>query len=523
MSGVVAIYGEIDRAMGARMVERLAHRGPDGSGHEAFEHAWLGSRFLSIVDPQSGDQPVRGGTNGALTLVGDGMIHNHQRIRAAFGEDRFHTASDLETAIVLYEEHGPAAFEKLWGPFALIIAGPDGQFAAGRDVLGLAPLYWIESAGDAEGDNDAAGGAEGARTVIFASEMAAFDTALRPLVRPFPPGHVWTPEDGLTPIRSFPGASPVLLQSRAGHEAPPAWIFDAVRETLVRAVDRSLSSRQPVGVLLSGGVDSSIITAIAARRASESGRTLKTFAVGLEDSGDLAAARLVAEHCGTDHRELVYTAQDAIDVVPEVVAGLESFDPTLVHSTVPNFFVSRLAARHAKIVLVGEGADELFAGYSHYGRLKDADELHAELLDTLKGMHIGGLQRVDRVAGALGLEPRLPFLDLDMVELAMALPSEWKLVRDDRPAKWLLRSAFDGWLPDEVLWRRKEQFGEGTGMNDVLREHFGATVSDDELRAEADSVSPPLRTREELAYYRMFTRALHGIDATETVGRFAEA
>lgn len=507
MSGLVAAHGRFDAKMGLRMLERLTHRGPHGSGHQKVGEAWLGSRFLSIVDPQTGDQPLVGGSDRTTWLVGDGMIHNHRRIRAGHSPERFCTESDLEAAIVLFEDHGPAAFERLWGPFALVIASEDGRFAAGRDVLGLSPLYWVRTG----------------RTVVFASELKAFDKDLRPHVEPFPPGHVWTPDSGLEAFREFPGASPLLLQSRAPHEDPPEWIFDAIRETLIRAVERSMSSRQSVGVLLSGGVDSSIITAIAARHSANTGQRLKTFAVGLADSGDLRAARLVAEHCGTDHRELVYTAEDAVAVVPEVIAGLESFDPTLVHSAVPNYFVSRLAARHVKIVLVGEGADELFAGYTHYGRHKVGKELHAELLETLKGMHIGGLQRVDRVAGALGVEPRLPFLDLDLVELAMALAPEWKLVTKDHPAKWLLRRAFDGWLPDEVLWRRKEQFGEGTGMNDVLRDHFEATVTSQDFDAEADVLEPPLRTLEELAYYRMFTASLQGINAQATVGRFVDA
>ncbi|GAA1945541.1 asparagine synthase B [Brevibacterium antiquum] len=507
MSGLVAAHGPFDAKMGSRMVERLIHRGPHGSGHKKLDEAWLGSRYLSIVDPQSGDQPLSGGANRDIWLVGDGMIHNHRRIRAEVGAQRFCTESDLEAAIVLFEDNGPAAFQRLWGPFALAIASSDGRFAVGRDVLGLSPLYWVKDGG----------------TVVFASELKAFDKSLRPHVEPFPPGHVWTPEGGLEATREFPGTSPVLLQSRAPDEEPPEWIFDAIRETFIRAVERSLASRQSVGVLLSGGVDSSIVTAIAARRSAEAGRRLKTFAVGLADSGDLHAAQLVAEHCGTDHRELVYTAEDAIEVVPEVIASLESFDPTLVHSAVPNYFVSRLAARHVKIVLVGEGADELFAGYTHYGRHEVGEELHAELLETLKGMHIGGLQRVDRVAGALGVEPRLPFLDLDVVELAMALAPEWKLVTEDRPAKWLLRRAFDGWLPDEVLWRRKEQFGEGTGMNDVLREHYESTVTSQELAAEAGALNPPLRTLEELVYYRMFTASLQGVNAQATVGRFVDA
>ncbi|HLV06027.1 MAG TPA: asparagine synthase-related protein, partial [Actinomycetaceae bacterium] len=311
-------------------------------------------------------------------------------------------------------------------------------------------------------------------------------------------------------------------KSRAPHEDPPGWVFDALRDTIVRAVQRSLDAAVPVGVLLSGGVDSSIVTAVAARLAAQDGRRLPTFAVGLEGSSDLAAARLVAEHAGTDHHELVYTAEQAIELVPQIIAELESFDPPLVHSAVPHHLVAELASRHVKVVLAGEGADELFAGYAHYGRHATGDALHEDLLATLEGMHIGGLQRVDRVAAAHGIEPRVPFLDLDVVELALALPPEWKLIGPDRPAKWILRRAFDGWLPEEVLWRRKEQFGEGTGMNEVLREHYEQTVTEADLRREAAALDPPVRSREELAYFRIFTEALPGIDPARTVGRFTE-
>ena len=506
MSAIVAAYGPFEEAVGLRMLQRMAHRGPDGVGTQRVGEAWVGSRYLSITDPKTGAQPLAGDQR-ATWLVGDGKIYNYRRIRRQLGADRFRTQSDLEVALQLFEDQGLKAFEQLWGTFALVIAATDGRFTAARDDLGIAPLYWAR-----RGD-----------TVLFASELKAFDPEWRPHVEPFPPGHAWTPEDGLIGGPTFPAATPVLLNSLAPYQEPPGWVFDALRDTIIRSVDRSLDAAVPVGVLLSGGVDSSIVVAVAARLAAERGQTLPTFAVGLEGSPDLAAARLVADRAGTEHHELVYTGEDAIDLVPQIIAELESFDPTLVHSAVPHHLVSKLASEHVRVVLAGEGADELFAGYAHYGRHTSGAELHEELLETLEGMHIGGLQRVDRMAGAHGIEPRLPFLDLDVVELALALPPEWKLISADRPAKWMLRRAFEEWLPEEVLWRRKEQFGEGTGMNDVLREHYEAAVSEDDLRKAADQLDPPLRTREELAYYRIFTEALPGIDVGRTVGRFAEA
>lgn len=506
MSAIAAAHGPFDEAQGLRMLARMGHRGPDGMGTLSAGGGWIGTARLAIMDTDPRLPPLTASGRGGW-LAGDGEIYNHRSIRANLGPERFSSETDLEAALLLYEDLGAEAFGRLWGSFALVAATTEGRFAVARDVLGIAPLYW----------------ARRGETTVFASEMKAFDDDWRDAVRPFPPGHVWTPEEGLVESARAPGGAPVLLQSRAPEEDPPAWVFDAIRETLIRAVGRQLEAQVPLGVLLSGGVDSSIIAAIAARIAAEHGERLPSFAVGIAGSRDLAAARTVAAHVGTEHSELVYTAEDAIAQVPRIIAELESFDPTLVHSAVPHHMVAALAAERVRVVLAGEGADELFAGYEHFSGLGSGSELHEELLGTLAGMHAGGLQRVDRMAAAHGVEPRMPFLDLDVVELAMALPPEWKLTGPGRPAKWLLRRAFDGWLPDEVLWRRKEQFGQGTGMSTVLREHFGAEVTDDELRREAGRLDPPLRTAEELTYFRIFAEALPGIDAGRTVVRFAEA
>ncbi len=503
MSGLVAAHGPFDSGVGERMLARLAHRGPDGTGTRAVADAWLGHRWLAVVDPERGAQPLRD-DRGQLWLVGDGEIYNHRRLRAEIGERRFLTRSDHEVALRVYDEAGLDGFERLWGTFAFVIAGEDGRFVACRDTLGVAPLYWAR--------RDA--------TTLFASELKAFEGAWREAVEPFPPGHAWTPQAGLMAWRPAPAAEPVLLRS-AGE--PPPWVFDAVRDSVVRSVQHLMDAEVPVGIFLSGGVDSSIVTAVAARAAAREGASVKTFSAGLAGSRDIAAARTVADHVGSDHHELVYTAADAVELVPEVISVLESFDPTLVHSAVPNLLVARLASRHVKAVLIGEGADELFAGYTHLAEHESSDALRDELMEIIAGMHIGGLQRVDRVTSAHGLEARIPFLDLDVVVLALALPPAWKLTSEARPSKWLLRRALHGWLPDEVLWRSKEQFGEGTGMNSVLRDHYGATVSDDDLAARRDLVDPPLRTREELAYFLLFNQSLPGVPANGTIGRFTES
>jgi asparagine synthase (glutamine-hydrolysing) len=506
MSGIVAAHGPFDPRLGERMLARLEHRGPDGEGSREVDRSWLGHRRLAIIDLERGAQPL-GNDAGDLWLVGDGEVYNHRRLRAELGEARFRSRSDHEPVLHLFDDQGVEAFERLWGTFAFAIAGEDGQFAVARDAIGVAPLYW------ARRDD----------TVVFASELKAFDPDWRGDMEPFPPGHAWTPGEGLRALGPHPTGVPVLMRSRDPGEEPPAWVFAATRDALIRAVEQALVAEVPIGAFLSGGLDSSIVCAIAARLAREQGWTLKTFVAGLPESTDLEAAREVAAHLGTDHHEHVYTGGEAIDLVPEVISVLESFDPTLVHSAVPNDLVARMASEQVKVVLIGEGADELFAGYAHWGAHESPEELHEDLLATIGELHIGGLQRVDRVTSANGLEARIPFLDLDVVELALALPPAWKLTDHGRPAKWLLRRAFEGWLPDEVLWREKEQFGQGTGMDEILREHFGSSVSDEDFERERHAVDPPLRTPEELGYYRLFAEQLPGIEAKGTIARFVEA
>ncbi len=471
MSGIVAACGPFDPRLGRRMLERLAHRGPDGEGMRQVGRSWLGHRRLAIVDLEGGAQPLAN-ARGDLWLVGDGEVYNHRRLRAELGEETFRTRSDHEVALQVFERDGLEGFQRLWGTFAFVLAGDDGRFAAVRDTLGVAPLYW----------------ARRDRTVLFASELKAFDEDWRLHVESFPIGSAWTPEDGL---RAWGRASPghtLLMRNRALDEDPPPWVFDAIRDSVIHAVEGALVADVPVGAFLSGGLDSSVICAVAARDLRRRGRTFKSFAAGLSGSPDLVAARRVAEHVGCDHHERVYTAEEAIALVPEVIGLLESFDPMLLHSAVPNHLVATLAREHVKAVLIGEGADELFAGYAHYAELETGDELYEELLETLRGAHNLGLQRVDRITSANGLEARIPFLDLDVVELAFALPPAWKLMRANRPEKWLLRQAFEGWLPDDLLWRGKEQFGQGTGMGDVLRERFGAAVSESDLNRERHAI-----------------------------------
>jgi asparagine synthase (glutamine-hydrolysing) len=494
MCGIVAGHGSSDPEALERMLERISHRGPDDTGHVDLDHSWLGHTRLSIVDVDGGRQPLVTAA-GDLWLVGNGEVYNHEEVRAELPGREFRTESDNEVALHLIDRHGPMGLAKLNGMFAFIAAGA-GRFVAARDAVGIKPLYWARRGG----------------AVRFASEMHAFDADWRPLVEPFPPGCAWTPQGGLV---RFASAVPERLVA-----PPAARAVDGTREVLIDAVERQLMGDVPVGVFLSGGLDSSLVAAIAARVQRDRGERLMTFAVGTPGSPDLEAARRVAEHIGSRHFQTTYTAEDALDALPTVVRSIESFDPGLVRSAVPNFMLARFTAEHVKVVLTGEGADELFAGYDYMSSFDTAGALHDELERTVGALHNLNLQRCDRVTMAHGLEARVPFLDDRVIAWALALPAELKV---GRPEKKLLRDAFDGWLPDDLLWRDKAEFGDGSGARDVLSDAVSAGISDAELESERDAVTPPLRTKEELAYYRIFDEHLGGVRAELAISRFARA
>lgn len=504
MCGIAAQYGNQDAHAGERMLRRLVHRGPDDHGSVTAGKSWLGHRRLSIVDVEGGAQPLRS-ESGNLWLVGNGEVYNHREVREGLNGSAFRTNSDNEVALHLIEERGPLALAELEGMYAFAVAGEDGSFIAARDPVGIKPLYWAQRNGD----------------VRFASEIRTFDSDWLPLVRTFPPGCYWTPEGG---VERFARAAPLSHHEGVDteHRDPTQDALDRTRGELIAAVERQMMGDVPVGVFLSGGLDSSLVAAIAARYLRERGSRLKTFAVGTIDSPDLEAARFVAAHLDTEHHERIYTADDATEAVPQVVRVIESFDPSLVRSAVPNYLLAELTSRHVKVVLTGEGADELFAGYEYLHELDD-DDLHEELVRTIEGLHNLNLQRCDRVTMAHGLEARVPFLDTALIRYALSLPSDWKIADSDRPEKRLLREAFTGWLPDRFLWREKSQFGDGSGAADVMQELYENSVSEADLAAERGQVDPPLRTREELAYWRMLRDELAGVDTGQTIGRFATA
>ncbi|MGW7514080.1 asparagine synthase (glutamine-hydrolyzing) [Streptomyces sp. NPDC054796] len=527
MCGIAAIHvtdeaahGAPDEALGTRMLDRLAHRGPDDSGTRVCgTRSWLGHRRLSIVDLDGGRQPLPATSPppplspppyDGWSLVCNGEIYGHAELRAAFGEEHFTSTSDSEAALVLLRERGPEELDLLSGMWALCAAAPDGRFVAARDRVGIKPLYWARTPG----------------AVHFASELRAFDPEVRHAAEAFPPGCSWTPGEGL---RRFaepvpPRGSRASAADRSDWEGlPERAVEKATREVVADSVRRHLMADVEVGVFLSGGLDSGLVAAVAAETYAREGRRLKTFAVGTPGSADLPAAREAAAFLGTEHHEAVLDPAEAVAALETVVACVESFDASLIRSAVPNWFLARLAARHVKAVLTGEGADELFAGYGYYHEAHpEPAALERELRRTVGALHGLNLQRCDRVTMAHGLEARVPFLDTEVIGHAMSLPAEVKSLEPDGMEKGHLRRAFAGWLPEGLLWRRKEEFGTGSGARDVLGAGWEERIGDAEFAAARDAEgAPELRGKEELAYYRAFCRALPGVRPQAVLTRFA--
>ncbi len=483
------------------MLERLVHRGPDDVGELTIGATWLGHTRLSIVDVVGGHQPLRT-PDARAAIVVNGEIYNHKELRQTISGVAWQTDSDSEVALHIIDREGSAGLPRLRGMFALAYADDREGLLLARDPVGIKPLYWARRHG----------------SVVAASELKAFDPPLRAHVEAFPPGHYWTPQDGL---RRFADAVPQRVKvdpsGPLGDDAE-----ERVRTALIAAVERRMMGDVPVGCFLSGGLDSSLVAAIASRWMHRRGLRLQTFAVGTEGSADLAAARVVAAALDTDHREAVCTEEEVLAAVPDVVRSIEHFDPSLVRSAIANYLVARLAAAHVKVVLTGEGADELFGGYEylHAGDFDQPERLHAELVRSVEELHGLNLQRCDRVTMAHGLEGRVPFLDLDVIETALSLPASAKVPTPDRMEKDLLRRAFRGWIPDAVLWRAKEQFGDGSGVAEI-RSRVSATVPATDFAFESPLTRPPLRSREEVAYHRIWSTALAPTRPEATLSRFA--
>ena len=491
MCGIAGIVGRAEPARIGRMLAAQAHRGPDGRRIWTTASGFgLGHARLATVDVTGGGQPLVS-EDGSLWLAMDGEIYNHRALRQELaGRHTFRTQSDAEVVLHLYEEYGSSCVERLDGAFALAIWSEEEGLFLARDTLGIRPLYWGE---DAEGN------------LLFASEIKALVSEVAH-VREFAPGHRWREGEAAVAYGRVP--------LPAGEWAAEAAVADALDSTLRDAVRRRLIADVPVGFFLSGGIDSSLVAAVARQHLEGE---LHTFAVGLEGSADLEMARHLAASLGAIHHERVLTEKEIVDALPRVIEALESCDPALVRSAIPTYFASELAAEHVKVVLSGEGADELFAGY-HYLAEFDGDwrGLADELHEITAGMHNTGLQRVDRMTMAHGLAARAPFLDREMLRLAARIAP--RLKRRGGEGKWILRSVAERYLPSAVVWRSKEKFSIGTGVGPALARYADQEVTDAELARERSPRGLPFASKEEYLYWSLFRERYGRADVLALMG-----
>ena len=477
-----------------KMSKKIRHRGPDWSGVYSCEKAILAHERLSIVDPEAGKQPLYS-KDGKLVLAVNGEIYNHQEIRKRFeGKYEFLTKSDCEVILALYREKGSAFLEELNGIFAFALYDTEKDvFLIGRDHMGIIPLYqgWDE-----------------AGNYYVASELKALE-GYCDRIEEFLPGQYYFSPDG-APVKWY---ARDWMEFDAVKENTSS--VDELREALEAAVARQLMTDVPYGVLLSGGLDSSIISAIAKKYAAkriESGNTedawwpqLHSFAVGLVGSPDLAAARKVAEHIGTVHHEIHFTVQEGLDAIRDVIYHIETYDVTTVRASTPMYLLARvIKSMGVKMVLSGEGADEIFGGYLYFHKAPNAEEFHKETVRKLSKLHMYDCLRANKSLASWGVEGRVPFLDKEFMDVAMRLNPKDKMAGNGKMEKWILRKAFEHLLPESVAWRQKEQFSDGVGYNwiDTLKEMTSQLVTDEQMARvnETFPINPPMNKEE--YYYR---------------------
>jgi asparagine synthase (glutamine-hydrolysing) len=478
MCGIVCAFdikesAEVLRPQLLEMSKKVRHRGPDWSGIYADERAILAHERLAIVDPASGKQPLLS-EDGTLVLAANGEIYNHRALRKQFdGRYEFRTASDCEVILALYQEKGPAFLDEMNGIFGFAIYDNknDAYFIA-RDHMGIIPLYigWDKNG-----------------TFYVASELKALEGTCTK-IQLFPPGHYFHSDEG----KFVKWYTRDWLEYNAVKENETS--IDAIRDALEAAVHRQLMSDVPYGVLLSGGLDSSITSAIAKKYSQKRVESddqadawwpqLHSFSVGLEGSPDLAAARKVADHIGTVHHEIKFTIQEGLDAVKDVIYNLETYDITTIRAATPMYLMARvIKSMGIKMVLSGEGADELFGGYLYFHKAPNAREFHEETVRKLDKLHMYDCLRTNKALAAWGIEGRVPFLDKEFMDVAMRINPQDKMINGERMEKWVVRKAFESYLPHSVAWRQKEQFSDGVGYSwiDTLKELVATEVSDDQL------------------------------------------
>ena len=502
MCGIVGIFDIKEqsnelRKKALRMSQKIRHRGPDWSGIYCGSHAILCHERLSIVDPQSGKQPLYS-PDGKQVLAVNGEIYNHQQIRQeTASEYEYQTGSDCEVILALYRAHGINFLERLSGIFAFALYDEErDEYLIARDPIGVIPLY--------------IGHDKDGKTYV-ASELKALE-GFCDEYEPFLPGHYLYSREGV--MRRWYTRD--WMEYDAVKDNPAD--IDKLRVGLQEAVKQQLMSDVPYGVLLSGGVDSSIISAIAqkyaAKRVEDGGQTgawwprLHSFAVGLKGAPDLEKARCVAEHIGTVHHEINYTIQEGLDAIRDVIYFTETYDVTTVRASTPMYLLARvIKSMGIKMVLSGEGADEIFGGYLYFHKAPSAQAFHEETVRKLSKLHWYDCLRANKSLSAWGVEGRVPFLDRDFLDIAMRLNPQAKMCPGDVMEKKILRKAFADMLPEEIAWRQKEQFSDGVGYSwiDTLKKITSEQVSDAQMAhaAERFPIHTPL-CKEEYFYRSIF-------------------
>ncbi|MFA5056230.1 MAG: asparagine synthase B [Dehalococcoidia bacterium] len=491
MCGIAGCFGIIDTETVERMLDALPHRGPDDRGIHTHRDMVLGHTRLSIVDVIKGHQPILA-DGGRCGVICNGEIYNFRELRRSLSDRHvFTTDSDSEVILHLYREKGPQCVKDLDGMFAFAIFDGDDYMLA-RDPVGIKPLYY----GYVDGK------------MYFTSELGAMSLAGVSEVHEFPAGYYYTPSEGFVSYYRIP---PVEDHPLTGVDEA----CETIRNTFIGAVKKRLLADREihVGSFCSGGLDSSLVAAIAADEIPN----LHTFVVGMrnacgEESDDLVASRIAAQHIGSTHHELIFTEDEYYEALPIVINKLESYDPSLVRCAVPCYFTCKLAADYVTVVLTGEGADEIFNGY-HYMKNLPADRANAEGRRCIANLHNINLQRADRMGMLFSLELRVPFLDTAMIDLAMKIPAELKIKetgRDgDKIEKWILRKAFEGtgYLPDDILWRYKVQYTQGAGCEDLGEKLANAEMSDGEYeRIRAETPQAVINSKEAAYYFKIFRR-----------------
>ena len=515
MCGIISIFNisrQTDelRQKALRMSQKIRHRGPDWSGIYCGGTAILAHERLSIVDPESGRQPLFSPDRRQVLAV-NGEIYNHQEIRERYRDTySFQTGSDCEVILALYRDQGVNFLEQLNGIFAFALYDEEQEaFLVARDPIGVIPLYI---------------GYDDDGKVYVASELKALEGQCQ-RYEPFPPGHYLYSKDG--EIRRYYKRDWFDYEQVKDNGGTA----DDVHHTLEEAVRRQLMSDVPYGVLLSGGLDSSVISAIAAkyaqRRVETGGREaawwprLHSFAVGLKGAPDLAKARMVAEHIGTVHHEINYTIQEGLDAIRDVIYFIETYDVTTVRASTPMYLLARvITSLGIKMVLSGEGADEVFGGYLYFHKAPNAKAFHEETVRKLSKLHLYDCLRANKSLAAWGVEGRVPFLDKEFLDVAMRLNPQLKMCPGQTVEKKIVREAFAHMLPSEVAWRQKEQFSDGVGYSwiDTLKQITSERVSDEQMAhaSERFPINPP-RCKEEYFYRSIFAEHFPSESAARSV------